>query len=838
MVDARKNYDNSLDEEEGNMMMLKNYYQYQSDHRQQQRQQLDKQIGHLVKQVDQGSHKLLKSYKAETAREDRLIEPLRVDMQQVLQKGVVNTLDRRGPYKNKDEKIKRCNSFIQTLQNNQAYFNYKRGQLILPGKTNLTKQQNAQDKYETIKKIVMEKINQHTIAQQPVPPKINLNFYQKNQALHNKNSNNQSNPNLDHKPLVPIPHHNDSDDDENEDQLAQHVVNPLSPAVLLAEDRELQQMKKQMATLSLKNRQFYKQVNMDQHNSQKKKLNQMKRDLVRLDKQHLKDQLSTIRRVHTQCIQFKRNKELQMFMQSTFKNEEGGAQSQEEKEQKQVQENMKKVFEEAKELLDKQLREEQKKRQKQNLTAQQQQLNQTQQNRSQLRPQSAMMQRNKSMIIQQREMGVSQIGGGQTHRVMQSSLVNKKNKRAEQTLKQVLVMTGDLIELQKAKELDYEKFVNQSYSKNDVIRSKPNESLYKIKRPTTSQPKLKKDYGIQFVAPSQMQKYNKDQMFNELSDNAKVTVQNVEQVIEYAKPKYGFTKYQTDSSNRDQTTASTNYGGLYESVTEKKTQTQTIRESLVVSPRKFHQDQAVKQIQMMMQQQQQPSPSPNKSIAKTEQLSSSKKRPQTARVDSFFEHSKNSRTLIRNRSSRGHFQQVPLIQTLQRPQSTYLSRRNPVDANINMSPGVCTGTGVEGPDEDFMKPQMMMQSQSVGNISLHQLQTQHRVKIMDTSQNQKSQISKMATQAVQMKGYEKFDDEFDTRYLDPTPQVNLVKVDKDFKTLMQTLSQSKFTHTQRMTKTILSNLHEIEKQNKKQIEAKQKYEEWKKARGVLNQTAK
>ena len=35
-----------------------------------------------------------------------------------------------------------------------------------------------------------------------------------------------------------------------------------------------------------------------------------------------------------------------------------------------------------------------------------------------------------------------------------------------------------------------------------------------------------------------------------------------------------------------------------------------------------------------------------------------------------------------------------------------------------------------------------------------------------------------------IKPYQKFDDEFDTRYLDPTPQVNLVKVDKDFKTLM------------------------------------------------------
>ena len=50
----------------------------------------------------------------------------------------------------------------------------------------------------------------------------------------------------------------------------------------------------------------------------------MKHDLVRLDKQHLKDQINTIRRVHTQCIQFKRNKELQMFMQSTFKKENNG----------------------------------------------------------------------------------------------------------------------------------------------------------------------------------------------------------------------------------------------------------------------------------------------------------------------------------------------------------------------------------------------------------------------------------------------------------------------------------------------------------------------------------
>jgi len=48
-------------------------------------------------------------------------------MQQVLNKGVVNTFDTRRPYKNKDEKIKRCNSFIQTLQNGQAYFNYKKG---------------------------------------------------------------------------------------------------------------------------------------------------------------------------------------------------------------------------------------------------------------------------------------------------------------------------------------------------------------------------------------------------------------------------------------------------------------------------------------------------------------------------------------------------------------------------------------------------------------------------------------------------------------------------------------------------------------------------------------
>jgi hypothetical protein len=34
----------------------------------------------------------------------------------------------------KDEKIKRCNTFIDTLQNKQAYFKYKTGKLHLPGK--------------------------------------------------------------------------------------------------------------------------------------------------------------------------------------------------------------------------------------------------------------------------------------------------------------------------------------------------------------------------------------------------------------------------------------------------------------------------------------------------------------------------------------------------------------------------------------------------------------------------------------------------------------------------------------------------------------------------------
>jgi hypothetical protein len=48
-----------------------------------------------------------------------------------------------------------------------------------------------------------------------------------------------------------------------------------------------------------------------------------------------------------------------------------------------------------------------------------------------------------------------------------------------------MIITGDLIELERAKERDYEKFVNQDYSKDDVIRSTPCMALHEIKRPMT-----------------------------------------------------------------------------------------------------------------------------------------------------------------------------------------------------------------------------------------------------------------------------------------------------------------------------------------------------------------
>lgn len=75
--------------------------------------------------------------------------------------------------------------------------------------------------------------------------------------------------------------------------------------------------------------------------------------------------------------------------------------------------------------------------------------------------------------------------------------------------------------------------------------------------------------------------------------------------------------------------------------------------------------------------------------------------------------------------------------------------------------------------------------------------------------------------------YRNFDDEFDTRYLDPKPYVNVVKVDQDLKSLVNTLTKSKLNTTHRVSETIMSNLNEIERENKKEIRSKQKYDEWK-----------
>ena len=115
-----------------------------------------------------------------------------------------------------------------------------------------------------------------------------------------------------------------------------------------------------MATLSLKNRSFYKQVNMEMHNAQRDKLKQMQREMLKVDKQHIKDQLNCLRKVQSQSNMSKKNKEFMAYIQSTMKESSFKVDGEEfnlnygnNNSDNSVNANMKKIFEEAKALLEK-----------------------------------------------------------------------------------------------------------------------------------------------------------------------------------------------------------------------------------------------------------------------------------------------------------------------------------------------------------------------------------------------------------------------------------------------------------------------------------------------------
>ena len=58
---------------------------------------------------------------------------------------------------------------------------------------------------------------------------------------------------------------------------------------------------------------------MDLHNAQKERLKDMQKELVRQDKQHLREQLQTIKKVQSICNTSKKNRDVLAYMQSTNK---------------------------------------------------------------------------------------------------------------------------------------------------------------------------------------------------------------------------------------------------------------------------------------------------------------------------------------------------------------------------------------------------------------------------------------------------------------------------------------------------------------------------------------
>eukprot|EP00347_Sterkiella_histriomuscorum_P015890 403355297 len=728
----------------------------------------------------------------------------------------------------KDEKIKRCNTFIDTMTSKQAYFNYKKGQLQLPGKKIQSKQKHALDKYEAIKKLVEEKIDQHTKAalplqqQQRIQQNINSDNnggkkmkYSERKRMSQTQLVLQKQQKTSNKDL--INDDSNSDDNSSSSQKILKHQNTLSPHLIqAAEDKQLQDLKRQMATLSLKNRQFYKQVNIDMHKAQKDKLKEMQRELVRQDKTHLKEQLNTIRRVQSQSNNSKRHKEVMAYMQSTLKEQNYGTDELQDVggSAKQVQENMQKVFQEAKELLEKQIKEHQQVRNKQK------NLEQSHSQQLILRPHSAFPQNN-------RKQNNSSYDAKLNKELFLKSLRDKKQKKAQKTMKQVLIMTGDLIQLEKAKEEDYEKFIGESYAKEDVVRSTPCMALHQIKRPMTGRIiKPRREKTINLVTQSDLDRNNRNINPQILSETGQQTIQNAQQIIEYAKPKYDQIIRQSKSRNDKPLimldSNSQNKSGLYVSVSQKKTLTQQIRESLIVSPRKMHQENLQKKQSFQKQnssnvQQFQQSTDVSMNIGQS--------RPQTARIDSFLQTSRmngSSVFQLRKSSTRGDFSRVPLLTQYMTTSNMITQHQNKKQEYINFADSseqkhdLAVGVGIGCGGQSLMQQQ---QRKSANNLQKY-------------SRNNNNHLLLFKTQA-----YQKYDDEYDTRYLDPKPSVNLVKVDNDLKTLMQTLSQQKSissSSTQRMTKTILSSLTEIERANRVQIEAKQKYEEWKKSKSVSN----
>ena len=88
-------------------------------------------------------------------------------------------------------------------------------------------------------------------------------------------------------------------------------------------------------------------------------------------------------------------------------------------------------------------------------------------------------------------------------------------------------------------------------------------------------------------------------------------------------------------------------------------------------------------------------------------------------------------------------------------------------------------------------------------------------------------------------GINAVEDEYETRYLNPAPYMNLITIDTDLKSVIQELKlpggSARKVHygSGRQATSIMSYIKVIERENGRQIREKRKHDEWKRMRDAV-----